>query len=319
MRFNKLLSLLLLSFLVACSQDDDPAGVQNNSMQNDTELQQSNSTNGIKTYFLETDVGRIAISEAGQGATAVLFIHGNSASKAVFSKQLQSNLADRYRLIAIDLPGHGESDNATSPQSTYTISSYASLIRELVRQLKLDRVVLAGWSLGGHIAIEAVAQGLPAIGMVLSGTPPGPGLEHMGEAFIASESMGLTGKPVFTDDEVMIFASQGMGGAEYVTDQILQAVARTDGIARQTMLQDWSTPGAGFDQRQLVANWPNPIAVLQGEEDAFINGEYLQALEWNNLWRGQVQFFPGVGHAPFWQDAGRYNELLGSFLADLAD
>ena len=298
-KFIKILALLSPLVLFACNQGED-------------------TTLAMETKFLNTSFGRVAVTETGQGRATILFIHGNSASKAVFSKQFESDLADRYRLVAFDLPGHGESDNAKSPQTTYTISSYASLVRELAGKLKLDTVVLAGWSLGGHIAIEAVAQGFPAVGMVFSGTPPvGPGLEHMGEAFIASESMGLTGKPDFTDEEVVVFADQGMGGAAYVTDQVLQAVARTDGIARLTMLQDWSTPGAGFDQRQLVAEWPNPIAVLQGEEDAFINGEYLRALEWNNLWRGQVQFLEGMGHAPFWQDAGQYNELLGSFMTDL--
>ena len=75
--------------------------------------------------------------------------------------------------------------------------------------------MLVGWSLGGHIAIEAAAQGLPLAGIVISGTPPvGPGLEHMGDAFIPSESMGLTGKPDFTDEEVVAFANEGMGGAE---------------------------------------------------------------------------------------------------------
>lgn len=270
------------------------------------------------TKFLNTNLGKVAVIEKGQGRTTILFIHGNSASKAVFSKQFESKLADRYRLVAFDLPGHGESDNAESPESTYTISSYASLVSELVEDLSLDAVVLVGWSLGGHIAIEAVAQGLPAVGMVISGTPPvGPGVEHMGEAFIVTESMGLTGKPDFTAEEVVEFANAGMGGAEYVNEGVLQAVARTDGIARQTMMQDWSTPGAGFDQRQLVAQWPNPIAVLQGEQDVFVNGEYLKALEWKNLWRARVQFLEGQGHAPFWQDAERFNTLLDSFLSDI--
>jgi len=307
MKFTKLPLLLVPFLLIACGQGEPPVTVH----------VQQDEANAVKTYFRDTGFGKIAITETGQGPVTVLFIHGNSASKDIFSKQLQSSLANQHRLIAFDLPGHGESDNAMSPQDTYTISSYASLVRELVEKLELRRVVLVGWSLGGHIAIEAAAQGLPAEGMAISGTPPvGPGLEHMGEAFIASESMGLTGKPELTDEEVVAFANEGMGGAEYVTDGILQAVARTDGIARQTMLQDWSTPGAGFDQRQVVAEWVKPIAVLQGEQDAFVNGEYLQALEWNNLWRGEIQFFEAVGHAPFWQDSENFNKLLSEFLTD---
>lgn len=268
--------------------------------------------------MIETEFGRVSVVEKGQGSTTVLFIHGNSSSKEVFSKQFESGLADSFRLVAFDLPGHGASGDAADPLGTYTIQSYAKLVRELAGKLNLQPLVVVGWSLGGHIALEAAAQGLALEGIVISGTPPvGPGLEHMGEAFIASESMGLTGKPDFTEQEVVAFANEGMGGAEFVSDEILKAVARTDGIARQTMLVDWSTPGAGHEQRSFVAQWPKPIAVLQGEQDAFINGDYLRSLEWGNLWRGEVQFLEGKGHAPFWQDAEQYNGLLQKFVEDL--
>ncbi|RLA00888.1 MAG: alpha/beta hydrolase, partial [Gammaproteobacteria bacterium] len=66
--------------------------------------------------LIETKVGKIAITESGSGETCLLFIHGNSSSKSVFSKQLSSDLAKKYRLIALDLPGHGDSDNALNPQ-----------------------------------------------------------------------------------------------------------------------------------------------------------------------------------------------------------
>jgi len=313
MKLTKSLILLMTLALFACKQSEE-ATLATTKQPTETQRQEKISS----TQFLQTSFGKVAFIETGQGAATLLFIHGNSASKAVFKKQFDSNLADHYRLIAFDLPGHGESDNAEDPQSTYTIHSYAQLVGELVSKLDLKPLVLVGWSLGGHIAIEAAAQGLPLAGIVISGTPPvGPGVEHMGEAFIASESMGLTGKPEFTNEEVVAFANEGMGGAEFVNEEILKAIARTDGIARQTMLLDWSTPGAGHEHRQFVGQWPKPIAVLQGEQDAYINGEYLRSLKWNNLWRGEIQFFAGIGHAPFWQDAEQFNELLGDFLKDL--
>ena len=318
MKLLKTLILLLPLTLFACKQSDEAQlATSNQAIDEKTSAPQKAVKTG-ETQFLETSFGKVAFTEKGEGPVTILFIHGNSASKSIFSKQFESSLADRYHLVALDLPGHGESDNARDPQNTYTIQSYAKLVGELASTLQIEPLVLVGWSLGGHIAIEAAAQGLPLAGIVISGTPPvGPGLEHMGEAFIPSESMGLTGKPDFTDEEVVAFANEGMGGAEFVNDGILKAVARTDGIARQTMLIDWSTPGAGHEHRLFIAQWPKPVAVLQGQQDAFINGAYLQSLEWNNLWRGEIQFFVGIGHAPFWQDPEQFNELLGSFLVDL--
>ena len=314
----KTLIMLLPFALFACKQSEEAKLATS---EQPTESSKSATQNVAKTsgtQFLETSFGKVAFIEKGEGPVTILFIHGNSASKSIFSKQFESSLADHYRLVAFDLPGHGESDNAEDPQNTYTISAYARLVGELANTLQPKSLVLVGWSLGGHIAIEAAAQGLPLAGIVISGTPPvGPGVEYMGEAFIPSESMGLTGKPDFTDEEVVAFANEGMGGAEFVNDEVLKAVARTDGIARQTMLVDWSTLGAGHEHRAFVARWSQPIAVLQGQQDAFVSGDYLQALEWNNLWRSEIQFFEGIGHAPFWQDPEQFNDLLGSFLEDL--
>jgi len=318
MKLFKTLMLLLPLALIACKRGEEATlATSDQSTESETSVT-ANDTKAGETRFLESSFGKVAFIEKGEGPATILFIHGNSASKSIFSKQFESSLADHYRLVAFDLPGHGQSDNAEDPQNTYTISAYARLVGELANTLQPKSLVLVGWSLGGHIAIEAAAQGLPLAGIVISGTPPvGPGVEHMGEAFIPSESMGLTGKPEFTDEEVVAFANEGMGGANFVNDEVLKAVARTDGIARHTMLVDWSAPGAGHEHRPFVAGWSQPIAVLQGQQDAFVNGEYLQSLEWNNLWRGEIQFFEGIGHAPFWQDPEQFNDLLGSFLEDL--
>ncbi len=320
MKLFKTLMLLLPLALIACKRGEEAKlATSDQSTKNETSVT-AIDTNAGETQFLETSSGKVAFIEKGEGPATLLFIHGNSASKSIFKKQFESGLADHYRLVAFDLPGHGESDNAEEPQNTYTISAYAKLVGELANTLQPKSLVLVGWSLGGHIAIEAAAQGLPLAGIVIGGTPPvGPGLEHVGEAFIVSESMGLAGKPDFTVEEVVAFANESMGGADFVNEEILNEVARTDGNARKTMLENWSTPGTGHEQRLFIAQWPKPIAVLQGRQDAFVRGDYLQALEWKNLWRGEIQFFEGVGHAPFWQSPERFNDLLGAFLEDLGN
>jgi pimeloyl-ACP methyl ester carboxylesterase len=60
----------------------------------------------MRTQRIETPNGAIAVHESeGQGPAAVL-IHGNSSSSRAFSKQLDGPLGERFRLVAIDLPGH---------------------------------------------------------------------------------------------------------------------------------------------------------------------------------------------------------------------
>jgi pimeloyl-ACP methyl ester carboxylesterase len=52
-------------------------------------------------------------------------LHGNSSCKEAFDRQLNGALGDEFRLIAIDLPGHGASSDAADPNRTYSFPGYA--------------------------------------------------------------------------------------------------------------------------------------------------------------------------------------------------
>ena len=101
---------------------------------------------------ITTSAGKVAYRQsAGTGPTIVL-VHGNSASSKAFARQLDGTLGRTYRVIAYDLPGHGESDDAADPAKTYTMPGYARVLREVVAQLGANDAVFVGWSLGGHPA-----------------------------------------------------------------------------------------------------------------------------------------------------------------------
>ena len=85
----------------------------------------------MKTQKIDAPNGAIAVHEsAGQGPPVVL-IHGNSSSSRVFSRQLDGPLGECFRLIAVDLPGHGESDDAKDP-SAYSLPGHARAVRAVV-------------------------------------------------------------------------------------------------------------------------------------------------------------------------------------------
>jgi pimeloyl-ACP methyl ester carboxylesterase len=98
-----------------------------------------------------TDGVEIAYTAAGAGSTALLFIHGGLADRTFWAPQLEA-LADRYRLVAIDLAGHGESGTS---RRAWTIPAFGEDARAVADALKLERVVILGNSLGGAVALEA--------------------------------------------------------------------------------------------------------------------------------------------------------------------
>lgn len=269
------------------------------------------------TQYLQTPAGAMAYWDSKKDAPAVLFIHGNSASKEAFIHQFESPLLHEYRLVAIDLPGHGESDDVVDLDTICSIVTFAQIIASVIPALGLKKVTLVGWSLGGHLAIEIVGQGTELAGLVLAGTPPcGPGLADMADAFIPSPHMALTGKPEFTDEEALTYA-RAVYNTEDVPSSLLKGVKRAQGAVRGTLLAKFSDPSSGHNQKQVVATSAVPIAVLQGQDDAFMSLDYFAKLQWNNLWQNKIIPISNAGHAPFLEQPEYYNSLLSAFLKDI--
>lgn len=98
---------------------------------------------------IEIDGIRIHLAEAGEGRGLIL-LHGLSATHANWEHTIPA-FADRWHVIAPDLPGHGQS---AKPDAPYTIDFFAGVIRSLGHALGLNEAVVMGNSLGGQIAIE---------------------------------------------------------------------------------------------------------------------------------------------------------------------
>jgi hypothetical protein len=99
---------------------------------------------------IRTDRGRLSILEAGTGPPA-LALHGLGATKGSFLPTVAA-LSDRFRVIAVDLPGFGDSDKPIG--ASYDVPFFARAAVDLLDALALDRIHLIGNSLGGRVALE---------------------------------------------------------------------------------------------------------------------------------------------------------------------
>lgn len=267
------------------------------------------------TKMVTSLAGKIAYWDTEKEAPALLFIHGNSACKEAFIHQFDSPSLQDYRLVVLDFPGHGESDDYPNALEECTISSFAEIVSDVICRLNLKNPTMIGWSLGGHIGIEMLGQGVKLSGLVLSGTPPcGPGLDDIGSAFTPSPHMALTGKEVFTDEDVQQYADHMYGLSKPIPKKLMDNIKRTQGAVRTGILGNFMTPGSAHGQKTVVATSKVPIAVLQGKNDSFMGLEYLESLKWNSLWRDKVAVVQGAGHAPFWEKPEEYNNLILEFL-----
>jgi len=266
--------------------------------------------------FINTSHGALAYEEYGEGDVAVLFIHGNSSCRKVFKRQMASEFYEQYRMITFDLPGHGESENSPDPHQTYTLPGFADATHELIEALRLQRPVVVGWSLGGHIAIELLSRRPPLRALLLSGAPPvgkANGITNLAQGFKNPPAGSTAGQELWSGDHARAFVHHIFLGSE---ESVLNdAAKRADGRFRRRMFEA-SREGLGVNQREVIEAASIPIGVVNGADDSILNLDYFDSLHYQHLWGGTVLRLPGVGHAPFWQDAKTFNTVLGSFLAE---
>ena len=260
---------------------------------------------------LETPHGNIAYKESAGSGPAVLFIHGNSACKEVFDMQLDGTSGHRYRMIAFDLPGHGESSDAPDPEHSYHIAAYADVAVMLLEHLDVRRCAIVGWSLGGHIGLELLTRDLGVAGLLITGTPPvGRDPADMAAGFLPSPHMEFTGREHLSDLEAAAYADETTG---IVEEFMRHAVRRTDGRARSLMMEA-AAAGRHADQRKLVETSPVPLAVVTGADEPFVNNAYLASLDYANLWEGEIHVVADSGHAPFRDARQAFDPILARFL-----
>ena len=103
--------------------------------------------------YLELHGDRVAYREAGDGQ-ALLLIHGMAGSSATWQAILPQ-LAKKYRVVAPDLFGHGES---AKPRGDYSLGAFAVSLRDLLDELGITRATVIGQSLGGGVAMQFAYQ-----------------------------------------------------------------------------------------------------------------------------------------------------------------
>lgn len=96
---------------------------------------------------------QIAYQISGKGPVIVL-LHGFMESKAIWEK-FTSRLTDRFKVVAIDLPGHGTSDSIAE---IHTMKLMADAVKEVFIAEQIEHAVLVGHSMGGYVALQFASE-----------------------------------------------------------------------------------------------------------------------------------------------------------------
>lgn len=259
-------------------------------------------------------VGRISAVSTHGGGHPIVLCHGNSSSSRSFQHQLEGELGRRHRVIALDWPGHGDSPPARDPDRDYTMPGLADALVETVAALGVADAVFVGWSLGGHVILEAVDRLADAAGLVIFGAPP-VGWPPATDAFLPEPAVAVAYAPDPSPADVEAFLSAFFAPSTPVPDLFREDFLRTDPRLRAALASSIGR-GGYRDEVRVVAELSRPLAILCGQADRFVNRAYMEGLVMPTLWRNEIQDVPGAGHTPQWEGPTAFDALLEEFVRD---
>jgi non-heme chloroperoxidase len=272
----------------------------------------------MKHHTIEGGGGaRLHLVETGNpGGRPILFIHGFSQCWLAWSRQLNSELADEYRLVALDMRGHGLSDE---PGKGYDDAGlWADDIDATVRELGLYRPILSGWSYGPLVILDYLRRyGEEAVG----GAHFVCGITKLGSdealSVLTPEFLGLVPGLFSTDVRESVGALGTLLRMCFVREPSAEELYMMLGYnlsvpphVRQALFS------RSFDNDDLLPKLRKPFLITQGEADAIVRPAAVEQHK-AGIAHAQLQLMPDAGHAPFWDDAPAFNRRLREFAESL--
>ncbi len=264
----------------------------------------------------------------GDSGPWVVFVHGWAMNSGVFAEQAEM-MKDRYRVVLVDLPGHGSSAPVSGK---FTVDACAEKVADLIEKLGITEAHLVGWSLGAQVICKVsliLPKGVKSLALVC-GSPrfvadseddptgvsplkarlfreavkndfPG-GIKFFIESFFDKEKSD--------NDE---FDSGEIGPERRkIIETLLYKNFPPDKESALGLLDDFHAS----DIRPILPRIDVPCLICLGGRDR------ITPVESSDLWEGlslvtRKMIFDGCGHAPFLTRPRKFNETLNAFLLGL--
>jgi pimeloyl-ACP methyl ester carboxylesterase len=258
----------------------------------------------------------------GDGPLIVL-VHGLAGSRATWDRVFPA-LTERFAVLALDLPGHGSS--AKPDDGDYSLGSFASVVRDLMMMLGVDRGTIVGQSLGGGVAMQFAYQ-FPSRceRLVLVGSG-GLGREVSPVLRLLAVPGGEFLYPVIFASVLRDAGRSVLGGLRKIglrpsvyADQIWQSYeslaepeARTAFARTLRSVVDATGQRVSAQDRLPLAK-DIPTLIVWGADDAIIPSSHAADAA-ATLPNSRVEIFERVGHFPHCEDPDRFVRVLTDFI-----
>jgi non-heme chloroperoxidase len=249
----------------------------------------------------------------------IVFIHGFTQSLHAWSKQLNSDLADDFRLVAFDIRGHGESGKPAEMESYLDSKLWGDDVNAVIEGLGLERPILVGWSYAPLIILDYVRHygesnigGMHFVGGITKlGTEEATG-------YLTPDILRLV-PGFFSSDETESTASlRSLIDLFFVNEPTSEDVSfmldyerAVPSFVRQALFS------RTLDNDDLLSTSTVPLLITHGVGDRIVfqaAAEQIASVAPNS----ELHRPENVGHAAFWEDAEVFNRRLREFAERIA-
>ncbi|WP_163867187.1 alpha/beta fold hydrolase [Myxococcus eversor] len=272
----------------------------------------------MRTPFVEGPDGvRLAVSDAGpvSGVPSVLFVHGFAQSRHCWDPVLEGGLARSFRLVALDLRGHGDSDKPEGDAPYVEGIHFADDLHAVIQGLGLERPVVVAWSYGGVLVGDYLRhRGDSALGGLFfvaaslkTGKPAralfGPGMLANARGLLSDQEETYASA---ARDFLQACAARQVPGA--FADESLRDMLRVPPHVRRALLARTEDYSAELERRTC------PVTTLHGELDQVVLPAMSSELVLPRVPGARGVSLPGVGHLPFIEARPDFEGALSAFV-----
>lgn len=240
---------------------------------------------------------------------AIVFLHGFGFDHQVWQAQLEDPyLQQNFYLIALDIRGHGLSSKPNTREGYIDGRLWAEDLVAVLAATDAHQVTVVAWSYAGRMLNDYLqfrgSQELIGINYIAAATLSDPIFAGPAHHILAD----LCSKDIYCEQSAARKFIDSVIPSEFSTSQIdfFEILAKTTPILR-SWLRDRS-----FCYDELLKELDLPVLISHGEQDQFVLpvlGLRLNAYMKHSL----LSLYPQTGHAPFLENASRFNSELGSF------
>jgi pimeloyl-ACP methyl ester carboxylesterase len=231
--------------------------------------------------------------------STVCYVHGSGGTHGVWANQYARGRPS----VALDLSGHGRSEDVDTPAGPETLAAYADDVVAVCE--RTGATVLAGNSLGGAVAqYVALERDVDLDGLVLVGTGPVLEVEDGLKSLLAPDGD--------FEKAVEVLHRPGLLFSDPDPDLVADSERAMREVGRRVTERDFLTCDR-FDVRDRLDAIPVPTLVLHGEDDGLTPPELHEELEAGISDAERVEI-PGAAHMPFLERPAAFNRAVDEFL-----